>query len=47
MFLGSGTSMDLVNSHGNGFEEEAEIIHFRQEDVENHDDEKQDRKSVV
>ena len=33
--------MDLVNSLGNshlGFEEEADIIHFRQ-DVENHDDE--------
>ena len=38
-FLGSGASMDLVNSLGNshiGFEEEADIIHFRQ-DVESHD----------
>ena len=40
MFLGSGASMDLVNSLGNShFEEEAEIVHFRQEDVENRDDE--------
>ena len=39
--MGSGASMDLVNSPGTshlGFEEEADIIHFRQ-DVENHDDE--------
>jgi hypothetical protein len=42
VFLGSGASMDLVNSLGNshlGFEEEAENIHFRREDVENNDDE--------
>lgn len=42
MFLDSGSSMDIVNSLGNshlGFEEEAEIVHFRQEGVENHDDE--------
>ena len=34
--------MDLVNSLGKshlGFEEEAEIVHFCQEDAENHDDE--------